>query len=211
MSRIPRYNLRSRTHARASSLLTPASEKIPNVSDTFGEVVLNPVFSQTTPVEGPTLTGELPDSVESPLTSVGRSSVAENRRLSAPGPIRFYSDVVRASSPGIDIKVEQESNVALGAVSPVTLDDPVNNMTERTAEYATFRTANESIRNTSESSDGDDRPWIQGCEKLTAEQLQAVNAARKSLTEDESLRLNRREASICHIPYIHASLPDFGP
>ncbi|KAG1831525.1 hypothetical protein EV424DRAFT_1342894 [Suillus variegatus] len=195
MSRIPRYNLRSRPHARASSLSTPASEKIPKVSDTFGEVVLNPVFSQTTPAEGPTLT------------------VAENRRPSVPGPVCFYSDVVHASSPGIDIKVEQESNVALDAVSPVTLDDPVNNMTERTAEYATFRTANESIMNSSESSDGDDRPWIQvgrrsrrgksnpkseiqGREKLTVEQLQAVNAARKSLTEDESLRLSRREASV---------------
>lgn len=160
MSRIPRYNLRSRSHARASSLSTLASEKIPKVSDTFGDVVLNPLFSKNTPAEGPNPMGELPNSVESPLTSEGRSTRTENRRQSALESPRSYSEVVRACSPAIDIKVEQESNIALDAITSVEVHNDINETMEGAGDCATFRTAQESSKSSSESDDGDDRPWI---------------------------------------------------
>jgi hypothetical protein len=139
--------------------------------------------------------------------------MTENLRQSVPRPVRFYSDVVRACSPAPDVKVEQESNIALDAITSVEVSTNVNEMAEGAAECATFRTAQESSVYSSESEDGDDRPWItvgrksrrgrnttsprtEKPEGLTDEQLRAVNEAKKGLTEDESLRLSRREASV---------------
>ncbi|KAG2155787.1 uncharacterized protein EDB93DRAFT_1101579 [Suillus bovinus] len=98
---------------------------------------------------------------ESPLTSLVSSRRApENNDSSALKPVHSYSDVVRVSSPVKDPKVEQESTLALNTATNINVRDQGDTALEKMAENITFRTANENSGITSESDDGDDRPWI---------------------------------------------------
>ncbi|KAG1750779.1 hypothetical protein EDB19DRAFT_1676922, partial [Suillus lakei] len=116
MSQTNPYNLRSRTRARASSLSTPASDKNFKVSEAFGNLIVNLLSSNKTPVEGPGEIAVQPDPVESPLTSAGRSVEIDKEKNSVLRPVRSYSDVVRASGPVLDLRTERESTLALNAL-----------------------------------------------------------------------------------------------
>ncbi|KAG2140088.1 hypothetical protein DEU56DRAFT_798567 [Suillus clintonianus] len=213
MSQTTQYNLRSRTRARASSLSTPASVKNLKVSEAFGNLVVNLLSSSQTLAEGPGPKAELPDSIESPLTSSGRSFEVEKESPSALRPVRSYSDVVRASSPARDHQVGQESNISLDAVTGIALDDDVNVLDHKTREYTTFETASERSEVTSDNDDGDSRPWTTVDKKgrrkhkpkgkaperpqdLSSEQRAAVETARKRLTSKERELCARREESL---------------
>ncbi|KAG2158627.1 uncharacterized protein EDB93DRAFT_1100283 [Suillus bovinus] len=122
-------------------------------------------------------------------------------------------DVVHASSPVKDPKVEQESTLALNTATNINVWDQGDTVLEKMAENITFHTANENSGITSESDDGDDRPWItvgRKClcggniyeqqaktpEGLTSEQIEMVNKANSKLTEKEHLSIERQEMNV---------------
>ncbi|KAG2099239.1 uncharacterized protein F5147DRAFT_777355 [Suillus discolor] len=154
------YNTRSRTRARASSVSTPASEKNAPVRDDYGNFIVNIMTLAQKAAQGSSSAAGTQAPVESPLTSVEGSPGTEMESPSALRPTRSYSDVVRASSPGSDQTVAQESTLW-----PKPMFSPVGgNNNNELAESGDKHVRNDMAKEpelTSSDEDDDDRPWIQ--------------------------------------------------
>ncbi|KAG0692532.1 hypothetical protein DFH29DRAFT_882346 [Suillus ampliporus] len=185
------YNLRSRTRARASSVSTPASEKIDRAE------------AQN---KGPSLMAGANYSVESPLSSVAGSPKTITKGSPALRPVRSYSDVVRASSPVSNLQVAQESNVQPNLETGIG-KDPNEDLAGSNDEHDSHRvTENEEHELTSSEEDDDDRPWIEVLRKgrnraktpeaLSNEQRETVGKAERMLTQAERQRLAKRNFSV---------------
>ncbi|KAG1784934.1 uncharacterized protein HD556DRAFT_1461102 [Suillus plorans] len=154
------YNTRSRTRARASSVSTPASEKNEPVRDDYGNFIVNIMTLAQKAAQGSGSAAGTQAPVESPLTSVEGSPGTEMESPSALRPTRSYSDVVRASSPGSDQTVAQESILRPKPMFSPAGGNKINELAESGGKRVRSDTAKEPEL-TSSDEDDDDRPWIQ--------------------------------------------------
>ncbi|KAF9245453.1 hypothetical protein BU15DRAFT_59030 [Melanogaster broomeanus] len=199
-----RYNLRSRAMDPAFGSLSAVIPSTPRTVPSVGNEN-----------KSPSVSGD-EVSINSVLTSPPGSVVSEpTSAKSVRTTTRSYSDVVRARSPSAPSETEEVSFDLLksgqNVESEISSTPPVSVYSESNKEITSPGLGEESSKalsgksnasdETSTVVDGDDRPWIEvrrktSRGKLTSAQAKAVDAAAKTLTPEEKLRIEKRAAAM---------------